>query len=62
MSVDQLFAQARANRDYDGAIQAIPYARLIGLTCIPIGRSLAFKLPTNEHNIGTRRCRHCTVG
>lgn len=52
MSAHEIIAQARANRDYDKVVQIMPYARLIGMSCIPIGKSLIFKLPPNEDNIG----------
>jgi acyl-coenzyme A thioesterase PaaI-like protein len=52
MTTQLLVERAKQEKNYDLVIQAMPYAKLIGMTCIPIGRSLIFKLPPNEDNIG----------
>ena len=52
MTTQLLIDRARAEQNYDLVIQAMPYAQMIGMTCIPIGKSLIFKLPPNEDNIG----------
>ena len=52
MSFEKSIQTARENRDFETVIQSIPYAQLIGLTCIPLGDSLIFKLPPNEDNLG----------
>ena len=40
------------HKNYDRVIQEIPYARFIGMSCIPIGQSLIFTLPAKEDNLG----------
>ena len=52
MTAQLLVDRAKAEKNYDLVIQAMPYAALIGMTCIPIGDSLIFKLPPSEDNIG----------
>ena len=52
MTAQLLIERAKKEKNYDLVIQAMPYAQLIGMTCIPIGKSLIFKLPPNEDNIG----------
>lgn len=44
--------KARDNREYARFINQIPYARLIGMSCIPVGASLLFTLPPNPDNVG----------
>jgi uncharacterized protein (TIGR00369 family) len=52
MNLREEVSQARKERDFHRAIQQIPYARLIGMSCIPIGESLLFTLPPNRDNVG----------
>lgn len=52
MNLREQLATAREERDYQRAIDQIPYARLIGMSCIPIGESLLFTLPPNRDNLG----------
>lgn len=52
MTTQLLIDRAKQEKNFDLVIQAMPYAKLIGMTCIPIGKSLIFKLPPNEDNIG----------
>ena len=52
MTKQLLIERAKEEKNYDLVIQEMPYAKLIGMTCIPIGRSLIFRLPPNEDNIG----------
>ncbi len=52
MRLDQELIKARENREFERLIREIPYARLIGMSCIPIGNSLLFTLPPNQSNIG----------
>lgn len=43
---------AIAERDFENAIQHIPYAVLIGIECISIGDAFIFRLPANDNNLG----------
>lgn len=52
MSLRDDLSQDRGNLEFDEVIQQIPYARLIGMSCIPIGESLLFTLPPNRDNLG----------
>jgi acyl-coenzyme A thioesterase PaaI-like protein len=52
LKLDQELIKARENREFQRLISEIPYARLIGMSCIPIGSSLLFTLPPNRDNIG----------
>lgn len=52
MRLDQELIKARENREFERLIRKIPYARLIGMSCIPIGDSLLFTLPPYRSNIG----------
>lgn len=45
-------AEALAARDFAEVAAHIPYARLIGIECIPIGNAYIFKLPRNDDNLG----------
>ena len=41
-----------ASNNIHQIIDAIPYAKLIGIECLQIGDSYIFKLPQNDDNIG----------
>lgn len=47
-----VLADAINNKDFITLTREIPYARLIGITCIPIGEHFIFKLPQNDNNLG----------
>lgn len=47
-----LLEQARQQGDYAALLEQIPYARLIGIECTPLGDELLFRLPANKDNIG----------
>lgn len=44
--------RAREQRQPRTLIDAIPYARLIGVECEPQGDALIFRLPRNDDNLG----------
>jgi acyl-coenzyme A thioesterase PaaI-like protein len=52
MKLIKLINQAREERNFKELIQAVPYARLIGMSCMNLGEELVFILPENESNIG----------
>ena len=52
MKLIKLINQAREERSFKELIQAVPYARLIGMSCMNLGEELVFILPENENNIG----------
>lgn len=52
MDLHELMVQAREKRNFQDLISAIPYARLIGMSCINLGEELVFILPENSDNIG----------
>lgn len=39
-------------KDYIALIGLVPYARLIGMTCLSLGEEVVFELPALEDNIG----------
>lgn len=47
-----LLADAIAEKNFVKLTEQIPYARLIGIHCIPIGENFIFKLPRNPDNLG----------
>lgn len=52
MDLHSLMTQAREERNFQSLIEAVPYARLIGMNCMNLGEELVFVLPENEDNIG----------
>jgi len=44
--------EAHEEGSVDRLIEAIPYAKLIGVECLALGHELIFKLPKNEDNLG----------
>ncbi len=52
MKLGERLLKARENREFARLLHEIPYARLIGMSCIPIGSSLLFTLPPNHDNVG----------
>lgn len=46
------FQQALAERDMAALIQAIPYARTLGIDCITLGEQFIFRLKKNADNLG----------
>ena len=51
-SAQSKFQQAVTDRDMHSLIQSIPYARIIGIDCLPIGEKFIFRLPKNDDNLG----------
>jgi len=49
---EQLLQQARDNHRIDLILEQIPYARLIGMEVVSLGRELVYRLPPREGNIG----------
>lgn len=52
MELDGVISEARSSGAYAALIDAIPYARLIGMQCEAVGDELLFKLPRNDINLG----------
>ncbi|UXY14407.1 PaaI family thioesterase [Chitiniphilus purpureus] len=52
LQIKQCWQQARASGDYQAVLQAIPYARTIGMTMAQTGDGLLFTLPFQASNIG----------
>jgi len=52
MKIDDEIALARLENRFEEIIEKIPYAKLIGIECYPIGDEWIFKLPNNEDNEG----------
>jgi acyl-coenzyme A thioesterase PaaI-like protein len=52
VSIHDEIAQARKEKRFDHIIERIPYAKLIGIECYPIGDEWIFKLPKKEDNEG----------
>jgi len=51
-SIELLVREAHESKNYDGLIESIPYARLIGIRCLRLGDEATFQLPANPDNIG----------
>ncbi|MCB1616414.1 MAG: PaaI family thioesterase [Pseudomonadales bacterium] len=52
MSLPERVKQARENHDFAPLIEMIPYARLIGMSCLNLGEEVVFVFPPLEDNIG----------
>ena len=52
MSLQQIIEAARSSGRHQDLIDAVPYARLIGIQSAPLGDELIFKLPQNDDNLG----------
>lgn len=52
MKFQQLIEEARSQHRIQDMIDLIPYARLIGMQVLPLGKELVYKLPALESNIG----------
>jgi len=48
----ELLLQARETGDFDAVVNAIPYARTIGVKLFDMGHQPTFLLPKNKDNIG----------
>lgn len=52
MSLKDILQQCRDNNDFTPLVGAVPYARLLGISCIKIGNDVVFTLPAQKDNIG----------
>lgn len=52
MSINEIVLQCRETNDYARLVEAIPYARTIGMGCIKAGEEVIFTLPAIKTNIG----------
>ena len=52
MNIEDEIALVRKENRFEEIIEKIPYAKLIGIECYPIGDEWIFKLPTNQDNEG----------
>jgi acyl-coenzyme A thioesterase PaaI-like protein len=52
LDLDAMVREAHASNNYDVLLQAVPYARLIGIECLRLGDDMVFRLPKNQDNIG----------
>ena len=52
MSISDIVHQCRESNDYATLVDAIPYARTIGMACLRAGEEVIFTLPANKSNIG----------
>ncbi|MBO3274235.1 PaaI family thioesterase [Pseudomonas schmalbachii] len=52
LNIAELVCVARETNDYSPLIDAIPYARMIGIQCQRQGDEAIFHLPANKDNIG----------
>ncbi|MGB3623069.1 PaaI family thioesterase [Ketobacter sp. MCCC 1A13808] len=52
MKIETVLEQCRETNDYDTLVQAVPYAKTIGMSCLKAGEEVIFTLPANENNIG----------
>jgi acyl-coenzyme A thioesterase PaaI-like protein len=48
----ELMLKARMSGDYQTAIDSVPYAKMLGMSCMALGEELIFKLAAHERNIG----------
>lgn len=52
ISITDMVAKAHASGDYNGLIELIPYAQVIGVNCERFGEEMVFRLPRNPDNLG----------
>ena len=52
MSFEAILQQANESKNYQAVVDAIPYAKLIGLEFQRFGSDVIFSLPDNKDNIG----------
>lgn len=52
MNLEAIIQECKDANDYHTLVQAIPYARTIGMTCIRAGDEVIFTLPALKQNIG----------
>ena len=52
MIINEIVLQCRETNDYARLVEAIPYARTIGMGCIKAGEEVIFTLPAIKSNIG----------
>ncbi len=52
MKLQTILDQCRKINDFDTLVQAVPYAKTIGMSCMKAGEEVIFTLPANENNIG----------
>jgi acyl-coenzyme A thioesterase PaaI-like protein len=52
MKIETIVQQCRETNDYETLVDAIPYARTIGMSCMKAGDEVIFTLPAIESNIG----------
>ncbi|MBG6288704.1 MULTISPECIES: PaaI family thioesterase [Pseudomonas] len=52
VNIEAMVRAAHESKDYDPLIDAIPYARLLGIRCLRLGDDAIFHLPANPDNIG----------
>ncbi|MCJ1877829.1 PaaI family thioesterase [Pseudomonas nitroreducens] len=52
VNIEAMVRAAHESKDYDPLIDAIPYARLLGIRCLRLGDDAIFHLPANPENIG----------
>ena len=52
MNLEAIVAQCKENNDFETLVQAVPYAKTIGMGCMKAGDEVIFTLPANKDNIG----------
>lgn len=52
MNLKSILLQCRESNDFETLVNAVPYARTIGMSCMKAGEEVIFTLPANENNIG----------
>jgi acyl-coenzyme A thioesterase PaaI-like protein len=52
MTMKNIMLEARASGNFQMAIDSVPYAKMIGMSCFALGDELIFKLAASERNIG----------
>lgn len=52
IDLKETLRQCREQNDFTPLVGAVPYARLLGISCIQIGNDVIFTLPAREDNIG----------
>ncbi|MAR93129.1 MAG: PaaI family thioesterase [Pseudomonadota bacterium] len=52
MNLSETLEQCRADNDYQTLVDAIPYARTIGMGCMKAGDEVIFTLPALASNVG----------
>lgn len=52
INLESIVAQCKENNDFETLVNAVPYAKTIGMGCMTAGNEVIFTLPAHDNNIG----------